>query len=448
MKGKIGLEIHTYLITKEKLFCTCLASRERGLKPNTIICPICSGMPGAKPCAPNEEAVKKAVLIGLMLGCTINSQVTWMRKHYSWPDMPKGYQTTISGAHALPVGVEGTFTDISISSMHLEEDPASWDPLTGCVDYNRSGLPLVEIVTAPEFTSAPQVGEWLGKLVHALSYLKIVDSNAGIKVDVNVSIPGKTERVEVKNISSIESVMRAIDYELERQSEEGSVRETRRYDAAKNITTSMRKKEQQDDYRFIADPDLPLLPLVPSFVAGLKKQLPELPAEKLKKLVKEYKVDKQNADILAKHLEIAEFFEQVAGKVDAHFALPWVTIELLRVLNWNKTSLDKVDIKLEHFVSLLKLVKEKKITELQAKQLLNKFVPKSFDPSSVDGKLSDKKQLETVIKDVIKNNAKAAQDFQQGDAKALNFLIGEVMKVTQRRADYKTTQELLKKLLV
>ena len=186
--GRIGLEIHTYLITKEKLFCRCRASRSKGLKPNLFICPICTGMPGAKPMLPNAEAVKKAVLIGLMLQCRINEKMTWQRKHYDWPDLPKGYQNTLSGPYAFPVGEKGKFYGIRIREMHLEEDPASWEPLTGRVDYNRSGIPLVEIVTEPDFTTAEEVGEWLKTLLHNLEYLKAVQSDAGIKADVNVNL--------------------------------------------------------------------------------------------------------------------------------------------------------------------------------------------------------------------------------------------------------------------
>lgn len=447
MKGLIGLEIHTYLITKEKLFCTCKASREKGLEPNVLVCPICTGQPGAKPREPNVEALKKAIQIALMLGCEVNERIRWMRKHYSWPDLPKGYQTTMSGAHAVPLGVNGKFGNISVTSMHLEEDPASWDPKTGCVDYNRSGLPLVEIVTAPEFHFAEEVIEWLSKLVHALAYLKVADTNAGIKVDVNVNIPGKTERVEIKNISSLEAVKGAIDYELERQASEGSVRETRRYDEAQRKTISMRAKEAQDDYRFIADPDLVQVVIERALIEGLKKSLPEMPANKLSKLVNLYHIDEANATILAKHLEIVEFFERVATKIDAHFALPWVTIELLRVLNWNKTTLDKVELDVEHFVALLKLVKEKRITELQAKQLLNKFVPKSFDPSNTESKLGDSKELETIVKNVVRSNKLVVESIKKGDPKGINFLMGEIMKATERRADYKTARALLEKLI-
>ncbi|MEK6856032.1 MAG: Asp-tRNA(Asn)/Glu-tRNA(Gln) amidotransferase GatCAB subunit B, partial [Nanoarchaeota archaeon] len=271
LSGMIGLEIHAYLITKEKLFCNCIASRERGLKGNVNVCPICTGQPGAKPMLPNEEAVKKAIAIGLMLGCKINNILHWQRKHYNWPDLPKGYQNTLSGAGAIPVGESGNFIGIRISSMHLEEDPASWEPETGEVDYNRSGLPLVEIITAPDFSTANEVMNWLNKLVHALAYLKAVDSNAGIKVDTNVNIPGKSERVEIKNISSIENIGKAINYELERHMrEECKKKETRRYDDSKGKTVLMRSKEDQEDYRFIKDPDLEDIKLNDEFVNEIK----------------------------------------------------------------------------------------------------------------------------------------------------------------------------------
>lgn len=447
MKGLIGLEIHTYLVSAEKLFCTCKASRERGLEPNILICPICTGQPGAKPLNPNGEALQKAIQIALMLDCRVSERTRWMRKHYSWPDMPKGYQTTMSGAHATPLGVDGEFEGIRVMSMHLEEDPASWDPASGCVDYNRSGLPLVEIVTAPAFHFAEEVVVWLSKLVHALSYLKVADTNAGIKVDVNVNIPGKSERVEIKNINSLDAIKSAIEYELERQEREGSIRETRRFDESKGVTISMRSKEAHDDYRFIVDPDLLDVVISPSTVAHLKRTLPELPSVKLEKLITQYKIDEGNAAILAKHFDIVEFFERVAGKIDAHFALPWVTIELLRVLNWNKTTLDKVNIQVDHFVMLLALVKEKKITELQAKKILNEFIPRSFDPSQTQGKIDEPRELEVIIKKIIATHKAIAAAVRNGDSKGINFLMGEIMKATERRADYKVARQILEKLL-
>jgi aspartyl-tRNA(Asn)/glutamyl-tRNA(Gln) amidotransferase subunit B len=449
LKGKIGLEVHTYLVTREKLFCRCAASRERGLQGNVNICEICTGQPGAKPMLPNFEAVKKAVQIGLMLGCKINNAVAWQRKHYDWPDLPKGYQNTISGAHAMPVGVNGKFEGIEIWSMHLEEDPAAWEPDSGKVDYNRSGLPLVEIITAPDFTTAEEVVSWLRKLLHGLDYLKAVDSNAGIKVDVNVNLPGRTERVEIKNLNSLESIGKAIEYEFERQNKEGGkTKETRRYDEAKGRTMIMRSKESAEDYRFISEPDLPAIVIKKELVSEIGENLPEMPSVKLQKLIKKHKIDKKNALILAKNLDIVEFFEKVAEKIDAGFALHWVTIELMRFLNYNKKMLHEVDIKVEHFAELLNLVKLGKITELKAKEILNKFYPKSFMPSAeAEGRITNEKELEEVADKVIKENKKAVSDYKKGDEKALNFLMGEIMKATHKRADYKVARSLLEKML-
>jgi len=451
LKGKIGLEIHTYLVAKEKLFCKCKASRERGLKPNINICPICTGQPGAKPMLPNKEAVSKAVLIGRMLGCLINKNWKWQRKHYDWSDMPKGYQNTISGGSVRGIGVDGNFNGIGIWSLHLEEDPASWEPESGKVDYNRSGLPLVEIITAPDFESSSEVVSWLRKLVHNLSYLKVADSNAGIKVDVNINISGKSERVEVKNINSIENIGKAINYELERQSREGGKKkETRRYDALKDKTVVMRAKEGAEDYRFITDPDLIDVNLSAEFISEIEKKVPESPEKKLEKLIKRYKIDKRSASVLAKNIDIVEFFEEVIkeSKLGVKFVLPWVAVELLRHLNYNKVKLDEVDIKVKDFVKLLELVNSGKITELQGKQILNRFYPESFDPSKeVEGKINDERELERAVKKVLEANRKAVEDYKKGEKNSFNFLMGQIMKETDKRADFGLARKVLAELL-
>ncbi len=450
--GMIGLEIHAYLITKEKLFCRCVASREKGLRSNVNVCEICTGQPGAKPMLPNKEAVMQAVRIGLMLGCKINNQYIWKRKHYSWPDLPKGYQNTISGANAVPIGENGEFHGIGIWSMHLEEDPAAWEPETGCVDYNRSGLPLVEIITAPDFTNAEEVMGWLNKLIHSLAYLKAVDKDAGIKVDVNVNIPHKTERVEIKNLNSIENIGKAILSELERQKKEGGVRETRRFDAVSGKTIRMRGKEEEDDYRFISDPDLQNIFLSSDLLNKLRDKMPESPEKKLNKIIKKFKIDKKDAEILTKHIDIAEFFEGIVDSgVDAKFALPWVCVELFRILNYNKTSLDRVDIKVEHFVELLNSVKRGEISILQGKELLNKFYPKSFSIKESLGKgagrITDKKEIESIIKKVMAENRKAVEDYKKGEKSAFNFLMGQIMRKSEKRADFEVVREVLLKLL-
>jgi len=448
LHGMIGLEIHGYLRTIEKLFCSCQAHREKGTLPNKYICPICTAQPGSKPMLPNEEAVKKAAQIGLMLGCTINKTMKWQRKHYNWPDLPKGYQNTLSGAGAIPIGEKGRFMGIKIRSMHLEEDPASWEPDTGKVDYNRSGLPLVEIITEPDFSTAEEVKDWLQKLIHALSYLKAVDSNAGIKVDVNVSIPNKTERVEIKNVSSIENIGSAINYELERQKKEGGKsKETRRYDEAKGKTIVMRTKEETEDYRFIRDPDLQNIVLNNEFIQELKNKIPEMPEIKLEKLIKKYKLSSKDAETLSKHIDLVEFFEKVAEKIDAKFVAPWITIELLRFLNYNKKKLEELTIKPEHFIELLKLVKEGKITSLKGKEILNKFYPASFMPLASESKITNEKEIEKIAEKIISSNPKAAADYKNGEKKALDFLMGCLMKETQKRADYAVAKRLLEKLL-
>ncbi len=449
--GMIGLEVHAYLVTKEKLFCKCKAIREKGTQPNSSICPICTGQPGAKPMLPNKSAVEKAVQVALMLGCKINKKMGWMRKHYDWPDLPKGYQNTLSGSRAFPVGEGGEFYGIKIREMHLEEDPASWEPDTGKVDYNRSGLPLIEIVTEPDFITSEEVGAWLNKLLHNLMYLRAVAENAGIKADVNVNIKGKTERVEIKNVNSIENIRAAIEYELERQAKEGSVRETRRFDEGKGKTLRMRGKEEADDYRFIIDPDLRDIVLDEAFVSMMKKKLPETPEVKLEKLIKKYKLGKDDAAVLAKNLEIVEFFESVVerGKLEAKFALHWVTIELLRHLNYNKANLNEVEIKVEHFSELLNAVKQGKITELQGKEILNKFYPKSFSLKElgIEGKISDTGKLEKTCREVLEKEKDVVIRYQAGETKLLNFLVGEVMKKTEKRADFKVVRELLEKML-
>ncbi len=449
-KVKVGLEIHGYLLTKEKLFCACKA--EHGLKkvkPNVNICPVCTGMPGSKPMLPNKTAVDKIVQIGLMLNCRINKQFLWQRKHYDWPDLPKGYQTTISGSYSIPVGEGGLFEGVRIREVHLEEDPAKYDPVSGCVDYNRSGMPLVEIVTEPDFNSAEQAGHWLRQLVLTLSYIKALDKDAGIKSDVNVSLHG--DRIEVKNVNSIFSIVEVIEYEAERQKKEKPLKkETRAWDAIKKVTVKMRDKESAADYRFIPEPDLPVIKISGVEVKKIRGSLPETPKEKLEKLLKKHKLDKKQADILTKNIELVEFFEKVSEKVPPSVCLPWITIELLRVLNYNKTSLEDVDIKTEHFVELLDLIKGGKITELKAKRVLNEFVPKSFSPKKVaekESRITDDKALEDIVDRVMKDNGKAVSDFKSGERSAFNFLVGQVMKESDRRADFKIVSEILKKKL-
>jgi len=410
-------------------------------------------MPGSKPMLPNEEAIKKLIQIASMLNCKVNCEpkkLIWWRKHYSWPDLPKGYQNTISGTYATPVGEKGEFLGIGITEVHLEEDPAAWNPDTGEVDYNRSGAPLVEIVTEPDFKSADQVEKWLKEVILTMSYIKALDSDAGIKADVNVSFAGG-ERVEIKNMNSIEEIKKAIVYEEQRQKKEKvTQRQTRRWDPEKKETVVMRSKESHADYRFIKDPDLPVINLKKAEVESIKKALPESPMVKLEKLIKKYKIEEYYSKILVSNLELVEFFEKIAEKAPAKLAVPWVTVELLGVLNYNKKTLSEVKINPEHFIELLKLVDEKKLTELKAKDILRSWKEKS---SPVDTKgqtaISDTKEIEKIVEKVIsdKANEKAVADYKSGNKASLNFLIGAVMRATNKRADFATAKKFLEKKL-
>lgn len=447
---KIGLEIHTYINTKEKLFCRC--KLEHGKKyalPNTNICPICTGQPGAKPLLPNKEAVKKTIQIALILGCTVSKKMPWQRKHYSWPDLPKGFQSTMSGPHSMPNGVKGKFMGIRITECHLEEDPAAWNPETGEVDYNRSGSPLIEIVTEPDFKSKEEVIEWLRNLVAVLDYIKVIDKKSGIKADVNISIE-KGERVEIKNINSIRKISDAIDVELERQKRTlPKIQETRSYDEKTKSTKLMRTKDSAQDYRFINDPDLPTLEVSDNWIKELKKFLPETPQEKLKKLIKNYKIEKKYAKILIKELSLVELFEKVIKKIKPSLAIPWLTTEMLSLAHHNKIDFDDLDIDSEHLIELLDAIQQRKIIELKAKEIFRKWVPESKSPTKeIEAALTIKgDDIQRIANEVIKENKQAVEDYKSGRKDAINFLIGKIMVKSNKRADFKFAKKVLEDLL-
>jgi len=448
----IGLEIHGYIETDEKLFCNCKNFHDmKKIKPNVNICPVCTGQPGSKPMLPNKTAIDKAIEIALILGCKVSSDLVFQRKHYSWPDMPTGYQKTISGAHSDFLGVNGKFLGIKITEVHLEEDPGAWNPDTGKVDFNRAGAPLIEIVTEPDFVSSEEVGGWLKQLVLTLSYVKALSKDAGIKADVNVSIKGVSVRAEVKNVNSISEIQKVIDAEFERhQREKPKSMETRRWLPKECETELMRSKENAQDYRFIPDPDLPVIKIDGKRVKDLEKKLPETPMAKLDKIIKKHKIDKKSAEILIGNLEIAELYEAVILEVDAKFALPWIVTEWFGVLNYNKKTMDNVEIESSHFIELLNLLKDNKITPLKAKEIMRKYIPKSFSPKKeavIGGKMEDEGELGKVIEGILKENKKSKDDFNSGNKNALNFLIGQVMHKTNKRADYIVVRKLLESML-
>ena len=454
---KCGLEIHGYINVenKTKLFCNCAI--DENAKPNTNICPICTAMPGSKPMLPNKEAVDKIIAIVLMLGCKLNKRLLFQRKHYSWPDLPAGFQKTISGSYSNPVGVNGKFLGIGISDVHLEEDPARWDPVTGNVDYNRSGFPLVEIVTEPDFKSTGQLREWLKALLTTLNYIKAIDKNSGVKADTNISIGPKFNRVEVKNVNSFKNIVRAAEYEVLRQEEEikqgKEIRQqTRAFDEKHGKTVFMRLKEEAADYMFIPEPDLPVINIDDNYIEKIRKTLPERPDEKIKRFIAKYKIKKEDAFVICSDIMLSELFEKTAKKINPLLAARWLRFELLRVLNYNKKELSETEINEKHMISLLTLIEENKITETTAQKILENLAEKPFDVNSYVkehklGAISGVEELEKICKDVIKKNNKVVSDYKKGRKEALNFLVGQVMKATKGKASPKHVNEIIKRLI-
>jgi aspartyl-tRNA(Asn)/glutamyl-tRNA(Gln) amidotransferase subunit B len=310
---------------------------------------------------------------------------------------------------------------------------------------------LVEIVTEPEFTSAEEVEAWLKKLVLTLSYVKALNKDAGIKADVNVNIKGVSVRAEIKNVNSISEIGRVIKAEVERHGKEKPQKmETRRWNSVDGRTEMMRSKEGAADYRFIPDPDLPAIKVSSARVKELEKGLPESPMEKLDKIIKKHGIGKVDAEVLTSNVDIAELYEKVIEKIDPKFALPWITVEWFSVLNHNKKTMEEIEIEVEHFVELLELVKKGALTVLKGKEILRKFVPKSFSPgkeAKKSGKIDDEGELLKIVKKVISKNVQSVEDYKGGEEKALNFLMGQVMNETDRRADFVVAKKVLEEEL-
>lgn len=451
---KIGLEIHGYIDVEEKLFCNCTINHEADA--NTTICPVCTGQPGAKPMATNKHAINKAIAIALLLGCNVNKKLLFQRKHYSWPDMPTGFQRTMSGSYSVPVGEDGEFLGIGIEECHLEEDPARWDPETGKVDYNRAGYPLIEIVTRPDFTSAEQVGTWLKQLITALSYIKAVHKQAGIKSDVNVSISPKFDRVEIKNVNSISSIVASIQAEAQRQEVEiksgkNIPPQTRTWSDEQGETLFMRSKESAQDYMFIPEPDIPVIHVDEKTIAMITSELPERPDVKRKKLI-DLGISKEDATILSNEYVLIGLFEKVAKEVDPQLTARWLRREVVRVANYNKQDLDDLLIDEQHLIDLLSLLEKGDITENVAQKVLEKLMVEPLDVKAYverEGLMttSDAGELENICKQVIDEQPQAVDDYKEGNEKSLHFLVGQVMRKTKGTAKPDVVLATFKNLL-
>ena len=379
---KCGLEIHVQLETKSKLFCNCPTNYKEA-PANTNICPVCLNQPGAKPFPTNEKALENALMISLMLNCKIEKGTAYfMRKHYDYPDLPSGYQRT-----SIPIGYEGELNGVRIREIHMEEDPGQYKPDKGVVDFNRSGIPLIEIVTEPDMHSPEEARNFLNQLIRVLEYSGGARGEGTMRADVNVSIEGGN-RVEMKNINSIKGAYKALKFEVVRQKnlmKRGIEikQETRAYLESQMITVSMRSKENADDYRFIPDPDLPPMKIYDNQIEEIKETMPEAPHNKARRFEEEYGLDKETAKVLTSELDLADAFEEVAKEVDPVFAGNWMREELKRVLTYNKFDFTESGISTEDIVEIINLLQNKEITTKAGQRIVEQMPNNKQSPKEL-----------------------------------------------------------------
>ncbi len=451
---KVGLEIHVYpkMSNKTKLFCNCKI--DLNAKPNSNICEVCTSQPGANPMLPNSEAFFKTVALALSFNCKVNSKIAFQRKHYSWPDLPSGYQRTMSGSYSFPVGINGVFENIRINELHLEEDPARWNPETGEVDYNRSGTPLIEIVTEPDFKSSEEVKVWLKKLKIHLNHLGCFDENFGIKADVNVSISPEFERVEIKNINSFSSIVEAIEFEYKRQIEEkkkGNVipQQTRTWTGSE--TVMMRLKESNVDYKFIPEQDLPVIIVDNNILSEAEKFVVDY--KKLYSKLLETNISKEDADIIIEHPVVCNYaFFMLKNNLPGKFVGNFLRNQFLRVVNYNQVHPSFFKGSKNNVLKTAKLFFENKISDKIAKNLMEKLFEEDFDVEKFVFEnnllvISDNSLIEDAVLEVLKEQQKAVEDYKNGKVEVINFLSGQVMRKTKGKADIKKVKKMLEEKL-
>jgi aspartyl-tRNA(Asn)/glutamyl-tRNA(Gln) amidotransferase subunit B len=479
----IGLEVHAQLLTQSKAFCGC--STAYGAAPNTQVCPVCLGLPGALPVL-NGEAVRLAVRTALALSCAIRPSSRFARKNYFYPDLPKGYQISqydepFSDRGHLDIEVAGAKKTVGITRVHMEEDAGKNVHLESAsvVDLNRSGVALVEIVGEPDLRSGAEAAEYLRTLREILVFIGVNDGNleeGSFRCDANVSIRpvGETKlgtRVELKNINSFRFVEKAIAYEIERQAGVLAgggriVQETRGWNEDKGTTFSMRSKEEAQDYRYFPDPDLPPLRLEDAFVAEVKASMPELPSAKRRRFTSEMGLTPYAAQVLTAHPQVAAFFEEAAalyadatgvagvsdgGGSSATRVANFIQSEVLRdVQSHGLTS--TIPVSARQLADLLVVVDQGKISGKQAKEVYAAIAGTDQTPAAVIARLgmqqvSDPGQIEHVVAQVIERNPKQAEQLRAGKASLMGFFVGQVMKDTKGAANPQLVNDLLKKRL-
>jgi len=480
----IGMEIHVELKTKSKMFCSCKNDMELDKEANSNICEVCTAQPGTLP-VPNKEAIKFVQLVGLALNCELLKDTKFDRKNYFYPDIPKGYQIS---QYDQPLCGKGEMIiddkKFGITRIHLEEDTGKLNHPKGTnyslVDFNRAGVPLMELVTEPDFASGEEARLFCQKLQQVCRYLGVSDADmekGHMRCEANVSVYKEGEdrlsgtKVEVKNINSFRFVQKAIEYEIERQvealeNEEKIVQETRGWDANRNATVSQRIKETAADYRYFPEPDIPPMIFEEEYIADLKRTLPELPKEKLERFINEYGVGEKDAELLTSEKDLASYFEQSISELKEKIQSGEIksTIEKVSKLavNYLNTEIRKhlvecqekiCDIKItpENYAELIGIVAEGKINSSAAQVVLLEMYKNGGDPSQIIeaknlAQMDDNDgEMEKIIDSVLAANQSSVDDYKSGKENALKFLMGQVMKETQGKANPKSAMEMIKK---
>jgi aspartyl-tRNA(Asn)/glutamyl-tRNA(Gln) amidotransferase subunit B len=471
----IGLEVHSQLLTRSKMFCPCSTDYANDA-PNTHVCPICMGMPGVLPVI-NQQAVAFTIMTALALHCTIPEYSKFDRKNYPYPDLMKGYQISqydipLSSNGYLVIEHNGEMKRVGITRVHLEEDTARLTHHEGysLVDINRSGTPLMEIVSEPDMRSPEEARLYMQKLREILVYLGVSSGRmeeGSLRCDANISIRPRGQqqlgvKTEIKNMNSFRSVERALEYEAQRQvamalAGETIHQETRGWVETKGITVPQRSKEEANDYRYFPEPDLPPLIISRQWVEELRASLPELPDMRRARYMTDYGLSEQDANVLTEDKALGDYFEQVmavsAGsdrKVRAKAASNWLTSEVVRLLKGKSLSIQSCPIVPTALANLLDLLEKERITGKQAKDVLDEAFATGEMPEAIVARkgikppISDSGELERIIEEVIEKNLKIANDYRKGKTNALQALVGQVMKQTRGQAKADSVQKLLK----
>lgn len=468
----IGMEVHVEINTKSKIFCGC--STEFNAPPNTNVCPICLGFPGVLPVL-NREMVNKSVAAGLALNCQISRWSKMDRKNYFYPDMAKNYQISqydlplCFNGH-LDIEVDGEIRRIGITRAHMEEDTArNTHALAGGqsgVDFNRSGVPLLEIVTAPDLRSAKEAYVYLVTLKQILQYLDVSDCNmeeGSLRAEANISVRPKGTttfgaKTEVKNVASFSGVQKAIEYEIDRQIqvlEEGGrvLQETRGWDADRGVTVSQRLKESAHDYRYFPEPDLVPIVVDAAWEARIRDGLPELPIARKKRLMEQYGLSAYDAMVLSATRPLADYYEAcVAARADAKKAANWIMGDLQALLTDGKMEITQCRISPSALAAMIRMIEEGAISGKIGKEVLADMFESGKEPQTIVEEkgllqISDKSDLEAIVAQVLRDNPAQVEQFKAGKEKVMGFLVGQVMKASRGKANPELVNEILRDAL-